>query len=514
MPNAGGGVLWALESPAAQAAQAWWLHGCELLASLDGDDRLVQANPAWQALLGLEPGALAGQPFVGLLHPQDAARASASLAWARAKRHQQFVGRCRHARGHHVSVAWTLTRTPQGVVLASGRESWPAMAAAPAGTDTASARLQRLLAMGRLAGGISHDFNNLLQALRNTLELLRRQPGDAAGVQRLSENALRVVDHGARLTAQLLASSGAQRLRLVAVPVAPLLHGMHDLLQRTLPAPLQLRMQLEPDAGSVLADPAQLESAVLNLVLNACDAMQDLPQGGLVELRCERALLAGDSELPTGEYLRLSVSDSGPGMSAAVRERAFEPFFTTRPLAEGGHGRGLGLSQVHGFSRQCGGSTRIEASDSGGTKVSLLLPLLACAQAEPAAAAEPVALVVADDASALRPLLCDSLRLLGYRAVPAHDGPAALAAMQRHAAEVVLIDMAMHAPSDRAACELARRARQTWPGVGIVLVDADAASTECAPQEPVLHQPFDLASLSVAVGRAVGQGVGQGAARS
>ncbi len=491
---------------AGQAAQDCWQHGGDLLASLDGDDQLINANPAWTRVLGFEPGALAGRPFSGLLHPQDALRAGTSLTWAREKREQQFVARCRHQHGHHIDVAWSLTRGPGATLLASGRETFLPSAPAPAVGDVVSARLQRVLALGRLAGGIAHDFNNLLQALRNALEVLRRQPADAAGVQRLSESALRVLDHGARLTAQLLASSGAQRLQLSAVAVVPLLQGISDLLQRTLPPSMRLQLELDADAGSVMADPAQLESAVLNLVLNATDAMHGLPPGSPLVLRCERTLLAGDNELPTGEYLRLSVTDSGAGMTDAVRERAFEPFFTTRPLASGGYGRGLGLSQVHGFSRQCGGSTRIEASGSGGTTVSLLLPVLAAGQTTQPTAAEPVALVVADDDSSLRRSLCDSLRLLGYRAVPAADSAAVMAALQRHAADVMVIDMAMHGD---ASGDVVRRARLGWPGVGIVMVEGGndggedpTASTRTAG-DPVLHRPFDLASLSLAVGQAV-----------
>lgn len=500
----------AAEAHAAPAADVWWQHGSDLLASLDGEDHLTQANPVWTTLLGLDPDTLPGRAFVQVLHPQDAARATVSLAWARTRGEQHFVARCRHARGHHVSVAWSLTCAPDGTLLASGHQAVPETGPSPAlAGDAASARLQRVLAMGRLAGGIAHDFNNLLQAVRNALELVRRQPGDAAGVQRLSENALRVLDHGARLTAQLLASSGAQRLQLSAVAVVPLLQGMQDLLQRTLPAQLQLQMRLMPDAGSVMADPAQLESAVLNLLLNACDAMLDLPQGGVVTLCCDRTLIAGDHELPTGEYLRVSVSDGGAGMSDAVRERAFEPFFTTRPLAEGGHGRGLGLSQVHGFSRQCGGSTRIVSSGPEGTTVCMLLPVLVTAtagsaQVRPAATEEPVALVVADDDSPLRLLLCDSLRLLGYRAVAVADAIAVLAAMQRHsAADVVLIDMAMPGKAGHGSGGLARRLRLAWPDVGVVLVGGEGPSVVADTGQPVLQAPFDLAALSQAVGQAV-----------
>jgi signal transduction histidine kinase len=372
-------------------AEAWWRYSTELLACLNSAGVLVRANPAWKTVLELEPDALQGNALAHLVHSEDAARVSAALTWAGTHPDQQFDARCRHARGHHVAMSWSLSRAPDGLLLASARRCTPqATPIAPAGAgDGASARLQRVLAMGRLAGGVAHDFNNLLQALRNALELVRRQPADAAGVQRLSESALRVLDHGAHLTAQLLASSGAQRLQLTALPVGPFLRGMRSVLERSLPPKITLQMHVAPDAGSVMADPDQLQSAVLNLVLNACDAMEGLAQGGPVTLSCDRTLLAGDNELPTGEYLRLSATDVGNGMSDAVRERAFEPFFTTRPLAEGGHGRGLGLSQVHGFSRQCGGTTRILSTGPQGTTVCMLLPVLATPASAPAQPSPP-----------------------------------------------------------------------------------------------------------------------------
>jgi CheY-like chemotaxis protein len=328
-------------------------------------------------------------------------------------------------------------------------------------------------------------------------------------VQRLSESALRVLDHGAHLTAQLLASSGAQRLQLGAVPIGPLLHGMRSRIERHLPPRVRLQMHVTGDAGTVMADATQLESAILNLVLNACDAMQGLRRGGVVTVSCEGALLSGDHELPTGEYLRVSVSDVGTGMSEAVRERAFEPFFTTRPLAEGGHARGLGLSQVHGFSRQCGGSARIMSTGPGGTTVCMLLPLLGPAEVGSAherieAPEEPVALVLADSNSPLRQLLCDSLRLLGHRAVPVADAPAMVAALQRHrTADVVLIDVTQPRRDGHSGSELAQRLRLAWPELGVVLVGSEAAAVSPERHQPVLQAPFDLAALSQVMDQAI-----------
>ena len=508
-----------LEARAA-SAEAWWQHCSELLACLNTAGELVDVNPAWNGLLALEPGALRGQAWVHLLHPQDAGQASAALKSAGSGPDHPFEARCRHARGHYVGVSWSLSRASNGLLLASGRRSAPEAASVAAnGAEAASARAQHVLALGRLAGGVAHDINNLLQVLRNALELVRRQPEDAAGVQRLSESALRVLDQGAQLTGQLLASSGVQRLQSSAVAVGPLLRGMRSELERRLPPQISLHMRVAPDAGSVMADPAQLQTAVLNLVLNACDAMQGLAHGGPVTLSCDRTLLAGDPELPTGEYLRLSASDVGTGMSDAVRERAFEPFFTTRPLAEGGHGRGLGLSEVHGFSRQCGGTTRILSTGPQGTTVSMLLPVLATAGGGLAKAITvgladaPVALVMVGGQSALRQPLCDNLRLLGYRAVPVADASAILAAMQRHSgADVVLIETASPRAQDGRghddegvpdAGDLARRLRVTWPQLGVVLVAGVGKPVIARPGQRILQAPFDLAALSEAVDEAI-----------
>lgn len=249
----------------------------------------------------------------------------------------------------------------------------------------AQAQQQTLRSVARLSSGLSHDFNNLLQVLRSTLELIQQRPGEPGQVAEWAASALRMVDRGAHLTARLLAFTGTQRLSPQTVQVQSLLQSLQGQLQARLGPHNQL--QLDPAADTVLAtaDAGQLEQAVLNLALNAIDAMQE---GGKLTITPGRMHVEDDPELATGDYISIDVSDTGTGMTRTVRERAFEPFFTTKAL---GRGSGLGLSQVYGFMRQTGGAVRILAPAGQGCTVRLLLPAAAAPlpHVDPAVLAAP-----------------------------------------------------------------------------------------------------------------------------
>jgi CheY-like chemotaxis protein len=360
--------------------------------------------------------------------------------------------------------------------------------------------------VGQLTGGIAHDFNNLLGALVASLDLIRRKPGDADRVKRFAEAGLEAAERGAKLTGQLLAFSRAQRIELKPVVVADLVQGMGDLLARTLGPMVRLDFRIDGD-GAILSDATQLEMAVLNLAINARDAM---PEGGDLTIGTRRHQAMGDGELPAGEYVELSVADTGTGMPPEVAARAFDPFFTTKGV---GRGTGLGLSQVYGIARQAGGTVRIESRPGAGTTVRLYLPRTSATSpsasvAEASSAVEEGAsatILVVDDDPDVRRMLVASLDALGYRVLEAADGPSGLAVLDGSEPDLMMVDFAM--PGMNGA-EVARTARERRPDLPIVFASgyADTAAIEAVAgtHTAVLRKPFRVADLQAVLAAALG----------
>jgi signal transduction histidine kinase len=367
---------------------------------------------------------------------------------------------------------------------------------------------QKMEALGQLTGGIAHDFNNLLQVMHGAFELIRRKSADQAKVAAWAENGLKATDRAASLTRQLLAFSRAQKLELRTFVVSDLIGEMRELLQRTLGADIELVFDLKQEKVPILSDRTQLELAVLNLAINARDAM---PDGGRLTVSTRVVEIPpGDPVLAPDTYVELAVSDTGAGMSAEVAERAFDPFFTTKGV---GKGTGLGLSQVYGVARQAGGAARLETAPGRGTSVSVLLRRSQEAvRAAPKArkrsggAAVPgsATVLVVDDEADVRRLVQDSLEVLGYRVVTAADGPAALAELERATPDLMLLDFAM--PGMNGA-EAATLARQRHPDLPIVFASgyADTAQVETAlgGQAVILRKPFDMEDLADTVAAAL-----------
>ncbi|WP_395673481.1 response regulator [Phenylobacterium sp.] len=373
---------------------------------------------------------------------------------------------------------------------------------------------QKMEALGQLTGGIAHDFNNLLQVVQGAFELIGRKPQETARVAAWAANGLQAAERGASLTRQLLAFSRAQKLVLQPFAVDHLIDEMRELLTRTLGSAVSLEFRLADGGVTILSDRTQLELAVLNLVINARDAM---PAGGRLTIATRaRDIGPGDPLLEPDTYVELSVSDTGSGMPPDIAERAFDPFFTTKDV---GKGTGLGLSQVYGVARQAGGLARIDSTPGQGTTVSLLLrrstadaPALAGAATTAATAAAPgpdTTILIVDDDPDVRLLVHDALELSGYRVLAADGGPAALALLdQTQRAEtrphLVLIDYAM--PGMNGA-EAAAQIRQRHPDLPIVFASgyADTAAVETAVggQPVILRKPFDLADLARTVAEAL-----------
>ena len=362
---------------------------------------------------------------------------------------------------------------------------------------------QRLEAVGRLTGGIAHDFNNLLTAILGTVHLLERHLGAGADdrSKRLLSAARDAVGRGAKLNASLLAFARRQPLKREALDANALVTGFEPLLARALGDAVTLKLRLAPQLPACQADAAQLEAALLNLAINARDAM---PDGGEVELTSRTAWLTEDDlrnndDAHPGPYAELVLSDSGAGMSSEVMHRAFEPFFTTKGP---GRGTGLGLSQVFGFMRQLGGHVAIRSTQGHGTAVSLFLPLMAggvpvpervsaSSRASVIAVASATVLVAEDD-DQVREVAAEMLRDAGFRVLAAADGRQALALLERgEQVDVLFSDVVM--PGGISGVELARRVRVTRPDIGVLLASGYAAQELRgeAPEFELLAKPYD-----------------------
>jgi len=359
---------------------------------------------------------------------------------------------------------------------------------------------QKMEAIGQLTGGIAHDFNNLLQAVHGNLEMIRRRPDDAR-VRRWADNGYAAAERGARLTAQLLAFSRDQKLQLRPLRISELAARLKELLTTTLGPSIAVSFDLADDDHPVLGDATQLELAVLNLAINARDAM---PNGGTLTIASALEIVTSDPELEAGAYVALSVADNGAGMPDDVKARAFDPFFTTKGV---GKGTGLGLAQVYGIAKQAGGVARISSTPGGGTTITLLLPhtdRAMAAVAEPSRgerrARQGATILVVDDDDGVRAFIRDALEALGYTVRDACDGFAALEALNSGPADLLLVDFAM--PGMNGA-EVAREARARRPDLNVLFASGyaeTAALQEVAgPLVTVIRKPFDIDQLGEAV---------------
>ncbi len=366
---------------------------------------------------------------------------------------------------------------------------------------------QKMEAVGKLTGGIAHDFNNLLTAIIGNLDMIRSRVEGNVRLQRLSDNALEAARRGAKITAQLLAFSRNQRMQLKPVDLIALFDGMSGLLRQSIGPAIEVQVEISPDARFVLSDANQLELAVLNLAVNARDAMTN---GGKLHISSRPATRLDARDLPRRPYVELRVMDTGTGMSEEVLARAMEPFFTTKQV---GQGTGLGLSQVYGIARESGGTLFIESEAGRGTTVRMVLPAAQAPQTpEPALAGasdsptvpassngREVAILVVDDDRHVRRFVCESLGNLGYSVVETISGAAALEAMRERRFDLLVADYAMPGMN---GIEVARAAQRQQPGIHVLIISgyAQSAAVEAAlGTGRLLKKPFDVTELAIAV---------------
>jgi signal transduction histidine kinase/DNA-binding response OmpR family regulator len=474
------------------------------VAVFDVEDRLVLWNRAFFPTAGL-PETLGKN---GLSYA-DVALAAMDwepplLASFRPPEDNPALGEMRH--GRRVLEVWRSAMPDGGQILALADITRRSQA------EELARQAQRSELLGQMTGGVAHDFNNLLQVVSANLELIgTRLPADSWLQSRLSA-ALAAVERGARLTRQLLAFARRQKLAPEVVDVRALLTGMEDMIRRTVGESIAVHFVIAPDLWPVLVDAQQLENGLLNLVVNARDAM---PCGGTLcviatnRAGMETAGTAAEDTPAANDYVEIAVTDNGIGMTPEQRERAIEPFYTTKPE---GKGTGLGLSMVYGFVKQSGGDLNIESTVGGGTAIRLVIPRT---QGEPAAnIARPeeaprgmgeTILLVEDDPSVLTSA-ANALRGLGYRVLESTDGAKALRMLEEGLRPDLLFSDVI-TPGSVSAGGLVERARALVPGLVVVftsgLPDNPAVAGEDGAEIRLLSKPWRIDELARALREAL-----------
>jgi signal transduction histidine kinase/CheY-like chemotaxis protein len=381
-------------------------------------------------------------------------------------------------------------------------------------------QMQRLEAVGQLTTGVAHDFNNLLTVVLGNLRFVEKDLGsnlDLKAKQRLSHMRL-AAERGAKLTGQLLAFSRRQLLVPKPVDLSDTLANMHDLLQSTLGNSVQIKTSFKSDLWRALVDPNQIELAVLNLAINARDASQ---VGDSITLETANSTVGPPEnahEPPAGEYVVVSVTDTGTGMTKEVLAKAFEPFYTTKDI---GKGSGLGLSQVLGFAKQSGGGMRIESRVGEGTSVKIYLPraigtdvtLPSESISVPKRSAKEAVILLVDDDSAVREITASILRDMGHVVIEVGSGGGALDLLDRNAQiELVILDFAMPGMN---GMEIARQMRAKVPSCPVVFVTgyADTSALEDIDETQIVRKPFIGNELADKVQIALANGVGNSSSK-
>ena len=372
-------------------------------------------------------------------------------------------------------------------------------------TEEQLRQVQKMEAIGQLTGGIAHDFNNILAAILGSLELSQRKlhSGKHQEVSVLLDTAVASANRGASLTHRLLAFARRQALDMRPTNANALVHAVNELLERTLGEQIRLETHLTPEPWLIRTDAHQLENALINLVLNARDAM---PNGGLLRIETHNCTLTrsdnADLDAPAGDYLCIRVTDNGIGMNAEGTRRVFEPFFTTKPI---GQGTGLGLPMVYGFIKQAGGYLHLDSEPGQGTRIELYLPRMeqAAASEAPAPSIAPLGsgerVLLVEDDPVVRLLMAEALSELGYRLLQAANGQEALTILESgEPLDLLLSDIGLPGMNGRQLAEQARRLRPELPilfATGYVH-DAQARSGNLGVKMGILAKPFSIEQLS------------------
>ena len=486
-----------------------WNVSQDLLVVADRDGVWRTVNPAWTKTLGWSEAELLNRTSEWLEHPDDGGLTRREVnRLIQGDLTVKFEGRFRHKDGSYRWLSWTGV-PDRDRIYAVARDVTAEKAAAERlkAAEEALLQSQKMEAVGQLTGGIAHDFNNLLTGIVGSLDLLqtRLNQGRTDNVARYINAAMTSANRAAALTHRLLAFARRQPLIPESVDANQLVVSLEDLLRRTIGESIDLEITAADDLWRTLCDPNQLESALLNLAINARDAM---PDGGKLTISTANASLgnvtADTPALSPGAYICIAVSDTGVGMSAQVAARAFDPFFTTKPI---GQGTGLGLSMIYGFARQSNGHVTIDSRLGRGTSVRLYLPrhdggtaaqqVSAVRAAGHASTGETV--LVVEDEPVVRGVILEMLGEQGYRTLEAIDGPSGLRILRtRQRIDLLVTDVGLPGINGR---QLADQARETRPGLKILFITGYAESVAMSDgflEEgmEMITKPFELDNLS------------------
>ena len=466
------------------------------------DGTVTSWNLGAEHIFGYTAAEMIGQSIYKLVPPECEEQEREILervAQGETVRQMETVRRRKDGQIIHVSVSVSPIRDAQGAIIGASKI---------ARNITDVKLLQRQLqqsqkmeAIGQLTGGVAHDFNNLLGVVIGNLDLLERMVGENPAAIKRIRTAQKAAGRGADLTRRLLAFSSREELSPAPIDPVACVRNVMELAARVVGPEIRIAAECDPSVPRAFADPSRLESALLNLIVNARDAM---PSGGKLTLStCVTSLESSypavkTGELEPGDYVSISVSDTGQGMSRETMERAFDPFFTTKPR---GKGTGLGLAMVYGFVKQSGGTARIYSEPGYGTTVSLYLPMAETfGGSEPAKAAtnplsrQHVKVLVVDDEEDLLEVAVAYLRAMGHIALQARDAAAALEEAERHPdLDVLVTDILM--PGGMNGVELARKMRERNPAIRVIYssgfpADALTEKNGALAEGPLLHKPY------------------------
>ncbi|MDY0973799.1 PAS domain S-box protein [Massilia sp. CFBP9012] len=451
-----------------------WRLSKDIMLVADLQGALFAVNPAFTAILGWTEAEVQATSLLELVHPDDRAPTATQIDALRLGGQVfRFENRWRRKNGSWCHLSWTASPDQQ-YIHAVGRDISTDLAQMEAmrRTEAALQQAQKMETIGKLTGGVAHDFNNLLQVIGGNLQLIARRADGLPEIKKRVENAMNGVERGAKLASSLLSFARRQPLEPKAVKIGRLLGSMEDMMRRSLGEEIDVEMVISGGLWTTEVDPAQLENAILNLAINARDAMDG---AGKLTLEVANAALdagycAAHPEVAPGQYVLLAVSDTGSGMPQEVIDQAFEPFFSTKPE---GKGTGLGLSMVYGLVKQSGGHVKIYSEVGEGSTVKIYLPRSLRAEdhageqlAQPATGGHETVLVVEDDEQ-VRLTVVDLLADLGYRVLRANDAASALTVIDSGIhIDLLFTDVVM--PGPLRSPELAKKARERLPNVAVL----------------------------------------------
>jgi PAS domain S-box-containing protein len=487
-----------------------WTNSRDLLVVIGIDGVFRDVSPAWMEILGHPPDEVVGRRVTDFVLAEDLDQVVLDLKRAVENTHTDLEIRMARKDGTPRIVSW-MTSREEDRIYAYGRDVTieKRQQAVLEDTEAQLRQAQKMEAVGQLTGGIAHDFNNMLTGVIGALSVIKRRIAAKRldDLDKFIDAASSSAARAAALTHRLLAFSRRQSLDRQAIDVNQLIVSMEDLFRRTLGEQVELLINPMSQAWKANTDPNQLESAILNLVINARDAM---PDGGKLTIETANvafaeADLARGETLQPGSYVVLAVSDTGIGMSQTTMEKAFDPFFTTKPI---GQGTGLGLSMIYGFAQQSGGHVRIYSQVGRGTTIKLYLPgsLDEIAQQKPAVdldvtppRGEGETVLIVEDDTSVRMLVVDVLKELGYRVIEAIDGAEALPVIEgKSRIDLLISDVGLPGLNGRQLAEIAITARPTLKVLFITGYAATAASRAdfLAPGMEMMTKPFAIDDLA------------------